>query len=340
MRRMIKTGDTCSSVMAGGHLDFIGQVLCPMKANFKRGYEETAESYQKETGRSFYSYVPTICAGKGDGEEYDAGDILNYMSIEDFPGMVASFGLGDYFSSRFREKFLRKGYFEAPERHGLNPSFEGAGIDDPFGEFYIYSAYPQVFLIDKRRLGNLPVPHALEDLLNPVYRDNITIGGGHGMVSQTLLLYIYKKFGERGLELLENNVRQVLHPSQMAKLAGGAGSTGTAIYVILFFFGKACGKTDRVELIWPEDGAVIDPAFILVKKGMLEKYQALISYITGEKYGRISVENGFPVTTPLAANALPGGGKLQWLGWDFINSHKIEDTAGLVTEGFKKYVVA
>ncbi|MVB10687.1 Bacterial extracellular solute-binding protein [Caprobacter fermentans] len=339
MSQMVKTGEACSSVIADSRLDFIGQVLCPMKANFKQGYDEVAEQYKKETGCAFYSYVPTICGSKGDRTEATAGDILKYLTIDDLPGMIASFGLGDYFSSQFRERFLKQGYFESIKRNGLSPAFEEAGIDDPSGEFYIYSGYPAVFLVDRKKLGDLPVPRKWEDLLSPVYRNNITIGGAHGMVSKTLLLYLYKMFGDEGLKMLEPNVRQAMHPSEMAKLAGTSAKAGTAIYVMMLFFGKACGKTDRTELVWPEDGAIFDPAFILVKKGMTEKYQVLIDYITGERYGKISAANSFPVTTPLVKNPLPEGAKLQWLGWDFINSHRMEEVVDHVTEPFQKFLI-
>ena len=319
-------------------LDFIGQVLCPLKASFKEGYDEVTAEYEKNTGETFFSYVPTICGSNGHHGEADAGKIMRCNKIEEFPDAVASCFFGDYFSAEFRRRFLGKGYFEPLARPGINKDFADIGIEDPNGEFNIYSGYPIVFLVDKRRLGTLPVPHTWGDLLNPIYKDNITIGGSHGNVSATVPLYIYKEFGDHGLEMLERNVKNAVHPSQMAKLAGSVSSEGSAIYIIMLFFGMACGKTETTELIFPEDGAIIDPAFMLVKNGMTEKFKVLIDYITGKKFGAVSAANWFPVTSPDVDNRLPEGAKLKWLGWDFIHSHEMDKTAEYAESRFVKYI--
>lgn len=319
-------------------LDFIGQVLCPLKASFKQGYDEVTAAYEKGTGKTFFSYVPTVCGSTCKHSEADMGKIMRCNRIEEFPDAVASCFFGDYFSTEFKRRFLDKGCFEPLTRPGINKDFVGIGIDDPKGEFNIYSGYPIVFLVDKKRLGNLPVPRTWEDILNPIYKDNITIGGSHGNVSATVPLYIYKEFGDKGLEMLEHNVKNAVHPSQMAKLAGSASSEGSAIYIIMLFFGMACGKTETTELVFPKDGAIIDPAFMLVKKGMTEKYKVLIDYVTGEKFGGVSSSNWFPVTSPDVNNRLPDGAKLKWLGWDFIHSHEMDKTAEYAESRFIKYI--
>ena len=341
MEHTVKTGNYCSSIVAGGKLDFIGQVLCPMKGTFSEGYNELIEEQVKRGGRNLYSYVPTVCGGgkKAGEEEPDQGDVLKYLTIGDFPDIAASFGYGDYFCSAFRDRFLGKGNFTAPERTGINSLFEHTGIEDPDGEFYIYSGYPVVFMVDRKKLGNLPVPHTWQDLLNPVYKRNITIGGGHGKVSATVPLHVYKNFGEKGLDKFEANVAQAMHPSEMVRLAGTENANNTAIYTILYFFGKAAGEKKNVELIWPEDGAVFEPAFFLLKKDKEAEYRFLIDYIAGKKYGELSAKNGFPVTCPGIDNRLQPEAKLQWPGWDFIKSHKMEKVSDMVCAPFQKYMV-
>lgn len=230
-----------------------------------------------------FSVMFQPCGSTGNHSEADMGKIMRCNKIDEFPDAIASCFFGDYFSTKFRKRFLGKGYFEPIARPAINKDFAGIGIDDPEGEFNIYSGYPIVFLVDKKRMGTLPVPRTWEDILNPIYKGNITIGGAHGNVLATVPLYIYKEFGDNGLEMLEHNVKNAVHPSQMAKLAGSASSEGNAIYIIMLFFGKASGKTETTEIVFPEDGAIIDPAFMLVRKGMTEKYKVLIDYVTAKR---------------------------------------------------------
>ncbi len=336
----VKTGNFCSSIIAGGKLDFIGQVLCPMKGAFSDGYNKLLEKHLKNGGESIYSYVPTVCTGN-DKVEKDApspGDILKYLTIDDFPDLAASFGFGDYFSSVFQERFLEKNYFSAPARSGLNSFFENTGIEDPLGEFYIYSGYPAVFMIDKKKLGNLPVPHTWKDLLNPIYKDNITIGGGHGVIGTTVPLYLYKNFGKKALDQFDYNVSQAMHPSEMSRVVGTSNPRNTAIYTTLYFFANAGGEKKNVEIVWPEDGAVIEPAFFLLKKGKEKKYKFIIDYITGKGFGTVAAKNGFPVASPDVDNHLPSAAKLQWIGWDFIRSHKMENVLNMISSVFQKYM--
>jgi ABC-type Fe3+ transport system substrate-binding protein len=336
-----RTGDQCTSIITGSKLEFIGQVMCPMKAHFKEGYDRVAAEYEKNTGRKFYSYVPTVCGGghSAPASDVNPGDVLRYMTIDDFPSLAASFDYGDYFCTAFRDRFLRKGYFEAPAHEGINADFADAGIVDPEGEFFVYGGYPTVFLVDRKKLGDLPVPRTWADLLDPIYKGQISIGGGHGRVDESLLMHIYKTFGDDGLARFEGNVAQSVRYADMARLAGTRKPNATAIYTSLYFFAKARGDSNSVELVWPDDGAIFDPAFFLLKKGKLDEYRVLVDYIAGKDFGEVSAKNGFPVACAGIDNRLPQGARLQWLGWDFIHSNDMDALKKKVSAHFMQYAI-
>ena len=335
-----RTGDQCSSVIAGERLDFIGQVLCPLKSRFKEGYDRVALEHERRTGRRFKSYVPTVCGGSKSAEETNPGDVLRVMDIADFPDMAASFDYGDYFSEAFRDRFLGKGHFAAPPRRGVNRDFADIGLDDPEGECFVYSGYPIAFLIDREKLRGRPVPRTWEELLDPIYRKDVTISGGHGRVGASVPMHVARAFGEDAIDRLERNVAQAVHPSEMARMAGAGREDGTAVYTIMNFFGKARGDKGDVELVWPDDGAIFDPAFFLLKRGMLDEYRVLVDYVSGADFGRASAANGFPSACPEADNGLGEGARLQWLGWDFLRSTDMDAFKARVTAPFRKYLKA
>lgn len=313
-------------------LNFIGYTYCPLKLTFKEFFEEALWRYIELTNNTdFKYYIPSGCGGD---DPYE--DLWKAESIDQLPEIIASVGFGDFFRQEFVDKFVSKGYFKALPYADMNKEFVDAGLVDPKGWYTVYSVFPMVMLIDKKKLGSLPVPEQWSDLLNPVYRDNIIIGASHGDIHEDLFLYIYKEFGDEGVIKLAANIKTGWHGSKMAKIAGSASSEGAAIYVILSMFAESCPRTDATAVIWPRDGALTTPGYILAKNGSEMDYEPFIDFITGPDYGQKSADNYFPVLNAAVRNKIPEGSGLKWLGWDFIRANPIEKLMEHVKEVFYK----
>lgn len=313
-------------------LNFIGYTYCPMKITLKEGFEDVVKSYQAATGdKDIKYYVPSGC---NSGDPYE--DLWRAESIEQLPEIIASVGFGDFFRREFVDRFLDKGYFKAVYPTKLHREFIDAGIVDPKGYYTVYSLFPLVMLIDKKKLGKLPMPKRWSDLLNPVYTNNIIIGASHGDFHEEIFLYTYKEHGEEGVIKLTNNIKTGWHASQMAKTAGTNSSEGAAIYVIPWMFAKSCPKTDVTEVVWPVDGALITPTYLLAKESALDKFKLFIDFLTGEDYGKKSADNYFPVANCNIDNKLPEGAAFKWIGWDYIRSRSIHDQMEYVMDIFKQ----
>lgn len=302
-------------------VNFIGYTYCPLKLTFKEYFEEVLKKYEKETGdKDFKYYVPSGCVS---GDPYD--DLWKVDDVDQLPDIIASVGFGDYFRKEFVERFISAGYFEAVELQGIHREFTDAGLVDPEGRYNIYSVFPLVMLVDKKKLGKLPVPKQWSDLLNPIYSNKIIIGSSHGDFHEDLFIYILKEHGEDGLIKLSENIKTGWHASQMAKVAGTNSSEGAAIYVIPWMFAKSCPRTDNTEIIWPLDGALVTPNYFLVKESAIEKYKVFIEFLTGTDYGQKSADNYFPVINSKVDNKLPEGVAFKWIGWDYIRSHSMNE---------------
>jgi len=91
-----------------------------------------------------------------------------------------------------------------------------------------------------------------------------------------------------------------------------------------YFFTKMIKQGGVMEAVWPEDGAIISPIFMLTKRNRLEKIQPVIDFFASEAVGEILSHQGlFPSINPNVDNRLPKENKFMWLGWDFINSNNI-----------------
>ncbi|MDP4183330.1 MAG: ABC transporter substrate-binding protein [Bacillota bacterium] len=314
-------------------INFIGYTYCPLKLTFKDSFEETYQKYLADTNdTSFKYYVPSGCVSE---DPYE--DLWKVEKIDQLPDIIASVGFGDFFRREFVEKFVNKGYFKAVPYRKMHKEFILAGIIDPKYCYTVYSAFPLVILIDRKKLGNLPVPERWSDLLNPEYADNIILGASHGDIHEELLLYMYKDHGEEGIIKLAPNIKTGWHASQMAKVAGSNSKEGAAIYVIPWMFAKSCPRTDNTKIIWPSDGAIITPNYMLVKETAVDKYSMFIDFLTSPLYGQKSADNYFPAINAEVNNKLPEGASFKWLGWDYIRTHSIDDLKNYVVEVFQKH---
>ncbi len=311
-------------------VNFIGFTYCPLKHTFKEAFEEVLEKYLAGTGdRDFKYYVPSGCGGDDPFE-----DLWKTEDIEQLPEIIASVGFGDFFRKEFVERFVDRGYFKVVPYSEMSREFIDAGIIDPDGWYTVYSVFPLVMLIDAKKLGKLPVPEKWSDLLKPIYSNNIILGASHGEIHEDLILYIHKEYGDEGIVKLAANVKTGWHASQMAKTAGTNSSDGAAIYVIPWMFAKSCPRTENTFIVWPEDGAVTTPIYVLAKEKAISKYKLFLEFITGSDYGEKSANNYFPVLNSEVNNKIPEGAVFKWLGWDYIKLNPMDVLKEHVIEVF------
>lgn len=302
-----------------GKLDFLVYIVCPLKHLFKDGLEAVLQEYRKETGKTFKGFVPMGCGGT---DPYE--DIWQVERIEDFPDLVVSVGFDNLFKQRFLDEYVAKGYFQAVQPQPVAPAFAECGLADPEGWHSIYGVFPYVMMVDRTKLGDLPSPQRWSDLLNPLYRRKIIIGGSWDDLSEALLLNFYKDFGEEGLRKLAENVKDAWHASKMAKIAGTGHPDGAAIYVAPWFFAETSPHKEIVSIIWPEEGALVSPMYMLVKAAKIEELRVVVDYVTGTGFGQQAAETRWPMLNPGVVNPLPENAKFKWLGWDYIRSAHVE----------------
>lgn len=245
---------------------------------------------------------------------------------------MVSVGLDNLFKKEFIETFVIPGYFTAAQSGPVSRNFDG--IPDPRKAYSIYGIFPYVMMVDRHKLGSLPVPGRWSDLLDPVYRNNIIIGGPDG-VNELLLLDLYRELGETAIKQLAANVKDTWHAAQMAKTAGTGSVKGAAIYVLPWFFAKTCPHTRAVSIIWPEDGALANPMYFLVKKSRAADLRPLVDFVRGTEFGARMAETYFPSLHPETDNHLPEKAKFKWLGWDFVYAQDIGRLIEYITKIFR-----
>jgi ABC-type Fe3+ transport system substrate-binding protein len=305
-------------------LDFLGRMPVPLRHGFAAGLERAGVAAEGRRicflmGNEWYApFDELVQAGPGSG----------------FPHMILSPFTRDVLSAAFQQRLRAAGHGATPTMP-VHPAVAAAGLLDPAGLFTVFAVIPWVFLIDHRKLGTRPVPQRWEDLLNPVYHDQIVFGGWQRPSDGTypdcndfLLLTLYRRFGAAGLRAFAANTHAIMHNTVAARLAGTNSDQGGAISVLPWLQADICPRRDRTGVIWPEDGAMTMPIGFSVAAAQRARVQPLLDFICGDAYGAVLARNRYPAVWAGLPHGLPPDARLNWLGWDYTRTHDMtEETA-------------
>jgi ABC-type Fe3+ transport system substrate-binding protein len=296
---------------AQGDLTLLALMPCGLKMPFSRAMSSFLENLKRELGvavkfavegnlnqeLSYYSYVERI------------------ESVDELPDIIISSDFNTFYGRRFYEKFVASGQFCGYGNYEPNANYIDAGIVEPNGEYSVLGVNPLVMVANLDEVGDRSLPSCWKDLLDPMWKESVTLRGGNGFFCHAVLLPTYQRYGKEGLERLADNVLQGLHPSQMIKNIDG-GAPG-AIYVMPEFFAHRARKQERIRIIWPEDGALASPVTLQVKSSKVEELRPILDYLTSEDLAQVLVGARFPVPHGNIEGDVQNK-PLLWLGWDYL----------------------
>lgn len=312
-------------------LDYLGYAPCPIRTEIRRRLHRRFETERLRSGLDTKWFMSMGC---GDADPYD-----EFWRTEDqagLPALISEGGIADIFRPEFTRRWVETGVYGKLPAPALRPEFAEAGMRDPLGAYHIYGVFPHVILADLKRLGERPLPRTWADLLNPMYRRDLIIGGWEDDVSDVILFNFHKEFGEAGLEALGRNVKGFWSGAEMARTAGTESPKGVALYVVPWFFASGSPHKERIRIVWPEDGVLAMPLFLLGKPELNPAAQIAFDFFTSPECAEFMAKVHFPPSLDAgeATPALPG--KLKWLGWDYLRNHDLEALREPLNAAFSK----
>jgi len=245
-------------------------------------------------------------------------------SVESLSDLFISAGFDLFFDKnligKFKEDFVDITGFES-----YNEDFENDYIKlkDPDGQYSMIGVVPAVFLVNQEELGDKPLPKSWKDLLSEEYENRVSLPIGDFDLFNAILLNIYKNYGEEGVRKLGKSLLKSMHPSEMVK-SHIKKSEKPTVTIMPYFFTKMTKRGGPMVAIWPEDGAIISPIFMLSKKSKAEKLKPVVDFFASKEVGEILSHNGkFPSVHPEVNNMIAKDHKYMWLGWDTIKNNDI-----------------
>lgn len=304
---------------ADGDIRIEGVLPCPIRLplleNFSAEVEKLQSTMEKKIGFDLRSASMGI---EFIQEQVATGD------VNKLPDMMLSAGFELFFDKKYMGQYNDKGIFKTNNKE-FNSDFCNDAIDlrDPKGEYYIIGVVPAVLMVNETFLGDRECPKTWADILKPEFENSLALPMKDLDLFNAVILHIYAEFGEDGIKNLARSFYKSLHPAQMVKLKPQ--ERGPAINISPYFFTQMIPAGGNMKAVWPEDGAIISPIFLVAKKDR-EELLPFMKYFTSKEVGEIFSSNGkFPSTNPLVDNKLSDDKTFKWVGWDYIHNNDIGD---------------
>ncbi len=324
-------GDSSGVAAADQGITVTGLLPCPVRIPLLESFNRFVKEYQAEHSVSVHAELKAASTGTAWVEEHVDGA----QSVDELPDLFLSAGYDLFFDEKKIGRFRRAGDFiDLVPRGEENPSFQGLKLADPDGEYSIISVVPAVFLVNKAELGEREVPQSWEELLFGDWEASVSLPVGDFDLFNAILLSLGNRYGDEALRRLGKIMLDAMHPSQMVK-SHRKKNRRPAVTIMPYFFTRTVREGGTMEAVWPSDGAVLSPIFMLAKKSKAEKLQPFTDFFASRGVGEILSHQGlFPSLHPEVDNNLPEDASFLWLGWDYIKSNDLSEEIARCEELF------
>lgn len=311
-----------SKVQKSDSIHVQGLLPCPVRIPLVEGIDAFIDEYEKNHENEIIYDLKAASMGL----DWLIDDVINQENTDNLADIFISAGFDLFFDDKLMGKFKKQGIFkDSTGFERLNKDFDNDEIclKDPQGHYSMIGVVPAVFLVNKDELGDRPVPRTWADIFKPEFKRSVSLPISDFDLFNSMLLHIYEAYGEEGVRGLGACLLESMHPAQMVK-SHTKKNVRPAITIMPYFFTKMVKVGGPMVAVWPEDGAIISPVFMLTKKDKIEKIQPVIDFFASKAVGEILSHQGlFPSINPEVDNRLPEENKFMWLGWDYINSNDI-----------------
>ena len=299
-----------------------GVLPCPVRVPLMESLKEWLDENEKDLDMKVDYELKAASVGvdwiKDSLEKSNDAKVLSDIFI--------SAGFDLFFDKDLIGKYKEENVFEdITGFENYNSDFENEYINlkDPDKQYSMIGVVPAVFLINTDELGGRKMPTTWEELLTEEYENKVSLPIGDFDLFNAILLNVYKKYGEDGIKRLGRSLLSSMHPSEMVK-SHIKDIQKPIVTIMPYFFTKMTKRGGPMEAVWPKDGAILSPIFMLSKKEKSEKLKPIVDFFASKNVGEILSHNGkFPSVNPNVDNMISNEDKYMWLGWDYIKENDI-----------------
>ncbi len=309
----------------------VGILPCPVRIPLLEGFTGFAKQYARDFGKEIrYDFKAASM-----GTAWIAENIQGIDSEADLPDLFISAGFELFFDEHRIGGMKKRGVFrDYTKIDAYNSLFQKIDLRDPRRHFAMIGVVPGVFLVNTDLLNGRKRPESWADILTPEFERAVSLPVQDFDLFNGILLTIHKLYGDSGVRKLGKSLLESLHPSQMIKSEKKKQSQ-PVVTIMPYFFTKMLQPGSALQAVWPEEGAIISPIFMLAKHSRQMELQPVVDYFSSREVGEILALQGlFPSVHPDVDNGIPAENSFLWLGWDYIYSNDIPNLIQHCTKVF------
>lgn len=295
--------------------DILGLLPCSVKVPIEMGFDDMINNLGKECDFKY------LLEGNANYEVMWMDESSHVPLKEELPKIIISAGVNSFYRKDFRTKAIGENYFKevkSPEKDLIE-----SGLCDLEGNYYIMALNYLVMAVDLTKLNGRDIPKSWGELLNSSFKKEVAIRGKKGKYCETTLLAIYKDYGMDGIMKLKELVGYGGHPAEMVKNAGKGIKDAPTISVLPYFYANLLKNNKNVQVIWPDDGAIVSPVTLLVQKDISKNLENIVNYFVSEEVRSICKKASLPHPLDYLQYLKENNYKLNWVGWNLINNDDI-----------------
>lgn len=307
-----------------------GVLPCPIRIQILELVNNFFENNKEYASKISAEFKPASM-----GVSWMSEKIKNAETEDEIADMYLSAGYDLFFDNKFFGKFKDKGVFkDFTNMDSYNSCFDSSTnpLKDPLSVYSMIGVVPAIFLVNESELGGRKYPKSWKDLLSSEFESSITLPLDDFDLFGALLMGIYSLYGEEALHRLSKNFSKSLHPSQMLKHSKTANKS--VVTVMPYFFSKMAKRP--MQAVWPEEGAIISPIFMLTKAKKYNELAPFIELFSSKKMADLLANQGyFPSVHKAVDNGISKDKAFVFPSWEFLNSKEAGSKIKELSEIFK-----
>ena len=285
-------------------IDIIGLLPCPVRIPLLEQFNDL--SNLKKINHNLKA--------ASEGLDWLKEEVKVAKTEEDLADIYISAGFDLFFEESLMKKFKDQKVFEdfySDVEYNTDFNNDEVSLKDPSGDYSMLGVVPAVFLVNTNVLGDRPMPRTWSDLFNPIYENSISLPVSDFDLFNAILIHLHKEFGDEALTKLGKSLVKSMHPAEMVKSERRA-RIKPAISIMPYFFTKMALPGSVMKAVWPEDGAIISPIFMLTKRSKKEELKEIGDMFTSLKTAEILAHRGlFPSINKDVDNKLKNNKKVK-----------------------------
>lgn len=309
------------TIKSGKDIRIKGLLPCPVRLPLQEKLDELISEFEA-SGVTVEASLKAASMGL----DWIKDEVESTRDANDLDDIYLSAGFDMFFEDKYFGRFIKNRDFTDPINWTeINHDFDNDYIKlkDPQGRYGIIAVVPAIFLVNTVELGNRPIPLTWKDLTDPMYERSISLPVSDFDLFNAILLTMDEVYGPESVAALGRNMQQSMHPAQMVKSERHK-THKPAITIMPNFFTKMAREGGVMKAVWPEDGAIISPVFMIGRRNQNPHLRTMADFLSSEEVATILSHQGlFPSLHPNLNNHIPERNRYMWLGWDYINTHNL-----------------